>query len=98
MSKLRNIGSKCPSRALTDAVAGSDARAPVGDPFAVAAIAHSLGGGLVPEIAAGRPGDFIERTLGGIRDCGGRRDSRAARSARRNPWHMLPSTIRGRRR
>ena len=41
---------------------------PVGDPFAVAAIAHSLGGGLVPDVAAGRPGDFVERPLRRIRD------------------------------
>ena len=62
------MGSKCPSRALTEAVAGIGRRSPVGDPFAVAAIAHPLGGGLVPEIAAGRPGDFIEGTFGGIWD------------------------------
>ena len=47
---------------------GSAAVLPVGDELAVAAIAHPFGGGLVPEVAAGRPGDLVEGPLRRIRN------------------------------
>ena len=68
MSKLRNIGSKWPSSALTLAVPGSARSPAVLDPLAVAAIAHSLGGGLVPEVTAGRPGGLVVSAFRRIRN------------------------------
>ena len=68
MSKLRNLGSKCPSSALTTVVHGVVRRRAVLDELAVAPVGHTLGGGAVPEIAPGRAGDGIDFLvpLGGI--------------------------------
>ena len=63
MSKPRNIGSKWPSRALTAGRAGLGGGPAVVDELAVAAVADSLRGGLVPEVAAGRPGGLVDGTL-----------------------------------
>ena len=98
MSKLRNIGSKWPSRALTTWPGGIGRRLAVRDELAVAAIAHPFGGGLIPEVARRRPGDLVKGPLRRIRDA-----AIAAVAQRPDPldeiaWRKPPSTIRARRR
>ena len=56
MSKLRKHGIEMPLKGLDRSRRRLGGRLAVGDEFAVTAIAHPLLGGLVPEIAAGRPG------------------------------------------
>ena len=56
-SKLRNRGSKCPSRPLTRACPGLPGSRTVFDELAVTAIAHARLAAAVPEVAAGGNGD-----------------------------------------
>ena len=38
-------------------------RRPIGDPFTVTAVADARLGAAIPNVAAGRPGDFVMRRL-----------------------------------